>query len=102
MSMGTELISAFVAIIANIGVLVGIVAVIYELDQNTSAVVGETQQGLLEFVHSSDDWLQDSAFADVVHRADGLGENLQGSEARQYAEWIYGKFNVCELSLNAI
>ena len=96
MPVGSERLSAIVAIIANIGVLVGLAAVIYELDQNTSAVVGETQQGLLELVHASDAWLQDPAFAEVVHRAEGLGEKLEDAEARQYAEWLYGKFNVCE------
>ena len=94
--MDTERLGATVSIFANIGVLVGLIAVIYELDQNTAAVVGETQQGLLELVHASDAWLQDPSFAEVVHRAEGLDEPLQGTEARQYAEWLYGKFNMCE------
>ena len=94
--MNVDRISNIVSMIANAGVLIGLVAVIYELDQNTSAVVGETQQGLLELVHASDAWLQDRDFADIVHRAENLGETLQGADARQFAEWLYGKFNVCE------
>lgn len=82
--------------LANLAVLVGLVLVIFELDQNNDAIIGSTQQGLLELLHESDAWLQDAAFAEIVVKAEVRGDPLTDTEARQFAEWMSGKFNACE------
>lgn len=84
------------SIVANLAVLVGLVLVVVELDQNNDAIIGSTQQGLLELLHESDAWLQDPAFAEIVVKAEERGDPLSQTEARQFAEWMSGKFNACE------
>jgi hypothetical protein len=81
--------------IANVGVLLGIALVAYELHQNSQATIGDTQQNLLNMLHERDDWLLDQNFAATVVKAENE-EELSSLEQRQYAEWVYGKFNICE------
>ena len=83
--------------LANVAVLVGLVLVVIELDQNNDALVGSTQQGLLDLLHERDSWVQDPDFAAVVVKAEEHGTPLTDVEARQYAEWMSGKLNACEL-----
>ena len=82
--------------LANLAVLVGLILVVIELDQNNDAIIGSTQQGLVELLHESDAWLQDAAFAEIVVKAEERGDPLTDVEARQFAEWMSGKFNARE------
>ena len=85
-----------IAIVANVSVLFGIGLLVYELDQNNDANVGATQQALLSLLHESDAWLEDRDFAEIVVKAEVRDEALTDVEARQFAEWMSGKFNTCE------
>ncbi len=94
--MKLESLGQWLTVVANVGVLLGLVLVAYELRQETQATLGETQVNLLNILHERDNWLADEQFASVVVKAETLDPKLTVVEARQHAEWLYGKFNVCE------
>lgn len=94
--MNLEKLNHWLTLVANIGVLVGIILVAYELRQSRQATIGETQQNLLGILHERDAWMANRDFAAVVVKAEASENSLTEVEARQYAEWLYGKFNVCE------
>ena len=94
--MKLEVLNHWLSLVANVGVLLGIILVAYELNQNRQATVGETQQNLLAILHERDAWMLDQQFAATVVKVETSDAALTAIEARQYAEWLYGKFNVCE------
>ena len=94
--MKTSGINSILTLVTNIGVIVGLVAVIYELNQNTLATLGATQLGVLQLVHDRESWLLDKDFAEIVYNADVLNESLEGIQAFQYQNWLIGKINICE------
>ena len=98
--MNLEKLNHWLALVANVGVLIGIILVAYELRQSRQATIGETHQNLLGILHERDAWLADREFAAIVAKAEASETPLDEVEARQYAEWLYGKFNVCEHVFN--
>ena len=94
--MTTSRSNSILTLVTNIGVIIGLVAVVYELRQNTLATLGVTQHGVLQLVSDRESWLQDEDFAEIVYNADILDEPLKGIQAFQYQNWLIGKINICE------
>ena len=94
--MKTNRLGNVLTTVTNVGVIIGLVAVVYELNQNTLATIGTTQQGVLQLVHDRESWVLDKDFAKVVYNAEILDEPLEGVQALQYTYWITGKINICE------
>jgi hypothetical protein len=91
-----EKLNGWLLLASNIAVLAGIFLVAYEVNQNRQAVIGETHQNLLSILHERDAWLLDRDFAGIIVKVENNDQTLSELEVRQFREWIYGKFNVCE------
>lgn len=85
----------WLTLLANIGVVVGIILLGFELQQNRAATLGDTQRSLLASLHDLDAWLRDPDFADVVVRTE-RDDELTDVEARQYQAWTVDRMNLCE------
>jgi len=81
---------ASVAVVASLGYLA------IQVDENTQATIGETQQNLLAILHERDSWLISEQFSGVVVKAEEDISQLTKLEARQYRDWMLGKYNTCE------
>ncbi len=95
--MKIDSLGQWLALIGNLAVLFGLMLVAYELRQDREIALGDTQNILLGILHERDSWLASAQFAEIVVKAELRDEKLTDVEYRQYAEWLYGKLNACEL-----
>ena len=85
-----------IGILANLGVLVGVLLLVYELNQNRALMAAQTSDSVSQAVVSA---LQLSAgnseLADIVGRADA-GEDLSPTEQYQFTTYAISWFRIWE------
>ena len=83
-------------ILGNVGVLVGILLLVYELGQNREMMRAQTRndmaQGLAWLATQN---LNDTEYADLRRRGDS-GEELSGTERYQYIQYVFSWFRFWE------
>lgn len=74
-----------ISILANVGVIAGIVFLGYEMRQNTAALRSQAAQGILEQIASNSGYLiEDESLIDIFHRGDADPTNLTPIEMQRY------------------
>ena len=94
--MRTERVSGWLSLGANIGVIIGLVLLAYEVNQSTTVAIGAVSQGLTE---QSLDFFSLKIDCDAVAKAtykQHLGEELDNYEKFQLGQHQYFNFRVFE------
>ena len=82
---------------ANLGVLVGIILLIFELDQNREMMRAQTRHDLsVQIVDLLSQGATDIQLASLLRRADASGEDLTPDEHWQYAHRMAAMFRYFE------
>jgi len=83
-------------IIANLGVIAGILLLVFELNQNRTLIAAQTRDSISQSVVSKlGESAGNSVLADIVRRAD-VGEELTPTEQYQYTAYMISWFRVWE------
>lgn len=94
--MDTERVNRWLGLVANIGVIIGLVLLAYEVNQSTNVAIGAASQGLTE---QSLDFFSLKIDSDTVAKAtykQSLGETLDEYEEFQLGQHQYFNFRVFE------
>jgi len=85
-----------IGIIANLGVVAGILLLVYELDQNRALMTAQTRDSLSQAIVSTlHGEAGDSVLTDIVRRA-YAGEELTPTEQRQFTAYTISWFRLWE------
>lgn len=83
-------------IIANFGVIAGILLLVFELNQNRALMAAQTRDSVSQTVVSALQlWAANSELADIIQRADA-GKDLSPTEQDQYAVYAISWFRIWE------
>lgn len=94
--MNTERVNSWLGLVANLGVIIGLVLLAYEVNQSTRATTGAMSQSLTE---QSLDFFTLKIDSDTVAKAtykQSLGEDLDDYEKYQLGQHQYFNFRVFE------
>ena len=86
---------SWISLIANLGVVAGLIFVGLEVQQNTTQMRADASNSINEALSAINSALySDSVFADVVVRGEKSYSTLTETEQRQFAAWVYDRVNL--------
>jgi len=86
---------SWISLIANLGVVAGLIFVGLEVQQNTTQMRADASNSINEALSVINSALySDSVFADVVVRGEKSYSSLTETEQRQFAAWVYDRVNL--------
>ena len=93
--MKTEDAKSWISLIANLGVVAGLIFVGLEVQQNTTQMRADASNSINEALSVINSALySDPVFADVVVRGEKSYSSLTETEQRQFAAWVYDRVNL--------
>lgn len=91
------------ALVTNIGVLLGVVMVLIELQQNTTAIRSQTEYAnISEWIALSREYALSPDLVEIVLRGDEGLENLTPEERARYFHYLSTYIMITEISFNSI
>lgn len=93
--MKTKRINKWITLIANLGVVGGLVFVGFEVQQNTTQIRAEASYSINESLSNLNSAIyNDSVFADIVVRGEERLSSLSPTEQRQFKVYQYDRINL--------
>ena len=93
--MKTKKINKWISLIANLGVVGGLVFVGFEVQQNTTQIRAEASYSINESLSNLNSAIyNDSVFADIVLRGEERLSSLSPTEQRQFNAYQYDRINL--------
>ena len=99
--MNSDKLNTWLAVLANIGVLAGVVFLAMEIRQNTSTVQIGNFQGSLALSMQLESWMLDSEFANLWYQGLSDHSQLTGPQKMQFDSYFGQSLNVWEFAFNA-
>ena len=92
--MKTKKIKLWITLIANLGVVGGLIFVGFEVQQNTTQIRAEASYSINEALSNLNSAIyNDPVFADIVVRGDKKFSSLNPTERRQFNAYQYDRIN---------
>ncbi len=86
---------SWISLIANLGVVAGLIFVGLEVQQNTTQMRADASNSINEALSAINSALySDPVFADVVVRGEKSYSTLTETEQRQFEAWVYDRVNL--------
>ena len=101
--MSLEKLNPWIALVANLGVLLGVVLLLVELHQNTEAIRNQTEYAnASEWIALSREYSLSPDMADIILRGDQGSENLSPEDAVRYFHYLAAYSLIAEASFHSI
>jgi len=98
-----EKLNPWITLVANLGVLVGLVLLLVELSQNTEALRNQTEYAnVSEWIALSREYSLSPDMADIVNRGNESPENLSAEESLRYFHYLNAYTMITEASFHSI
>ena len=87
----------WLSLIANVGVLIGIFILAFEIQQNTQMMRAQTKDAILDKQLQVTEWISTNEYSAKVYSRGNDGEDIRGTaEGDSYAWMVSGQFRVYE------
>lgn len=101
--MSLEKLNPWIALVTNIGVLLGVVLLLVELQQNTTAIRSQTEYAnISEWIALSREYALSPDLIEIVLRGNEGLENLTPEERARYFHYLSTYIMIAEISFNSI
>ena len=99
--MRTKKINSWIALVANLGVVAGLVFVGYEVQQNTTQIRADASYSVNEALSTLNSAIyNDAVFANIVVKGENDYSSLSSTEQRQFNAYQYDRINLATYVLD--
>ena len=99
--MKTKKINSWIALVANVGVVAGLVFVGYEVQQNTTQIRADASNSINEALSTLNSAIyNDAVLANIVVKGENNYSSLSSTEQRQFNAYQYDRINLATYVLD--